>query len=108
MPRSTMSSRERELRSRSAQWVNSHDFIRGTLNKRQIVCGNPNCKCAHGEKHEAFCLVRSKNGRIEQLHIPKNLVNKVRRLVKQYRDIYEKLEKLSDIAWVNLKSEKDE
>lgn len=99
MHRSRMSSDERAIRSRLAQWVSSTEIIRGTLNKRKIVCGRPRCHCGKGDKHEAICLVRSRKGKIEQLHIPKELEKQVKQWVRQYRQITDGLEKISCIYW---------
>lgn len=107
MHRSKMSERERTLHSRLAQWVSSREIIRGTLTKRKIVCGKPNCCCAKGDKHEAVCLVRSRNGHIEQLHIPRDWEGRVRQWVKQYRDICEGLEQISCIYWEKIRNRQE-
>ena len=99
MHRSKMSGEERRLRSRLAQWVNSGEIIHATLSRRKIVCGKPNCRCAKGDKHEALYLVRSKNGHIKQLHIPKDWEKKVEEWVGKYKQICEGLEKISGIYW---------
>jgi hypothetical protein len=45
--------------------------VRGTLQVRDRTCGKPNCRCAKGEKHKALYLVVSKEGKQQQLYIPK-------------------------------------
>jgi len=106
MHRSRMSQAERALRSRLAQWVGTGQFVRGTLSKRERVCGKPNCRCTRGDKHVSLCLVRSKDGRIEQLHIPEQWEDRAKEWVRQYRQMRQNLEKLSDIHWQRLKQRK--
>ena len=103
MYRSQMSKQERENRSRLKPHISYKEFVRGTLSIRERVCGKPNCKCQRGEKHTSLFLTRSKDGRIEQLYIPKEKEELVHRWVKNYRDIQDLLEKISSIYWDKLK-----
>jgi hypothetical protein len=107
MHRSKMSQGERALRSRLAQWVRTGEFVRGTLSVRERVCGKPNCRCARGEKHVSLCLVRSKDGRIEQLHIPHEWEDEAKQWVERYRQMRQHLEKISDMHWERLKERKE-
>lgn len=107
MHRRKMSQVEGALRSRLAQWVRTGEFVRGTVSVRERVCGKPNCRCVRGEKHVSLCLVRSKDGRIEQLHIPEEWEDRARQWVKQYREMRENLEKVSDMHWQRLKERKE-
>jgi len=70
---------------------------------RQRVCGKPNCKCRRGEKHVCLVLTRSKDGKIEQLYIPKEKEELVRSWVRNYRDVQQLLEKISCLYWDRLK-----
>jgi hypothetical protein len=98
-----MSKREHEDRSRLKPHISYKEFVRGTLSIRERVCGKPNCKCQRGEKHTSLFLTRSKDGRIEQLYIPKEKEELVHRWVQNYRDIQDLLEKISSIYWDKLK-----
>ncbi len=73
---------------------------------RKQVCGKANCRCTRGQKHVSLCLVRSRGGRIEQLHIPRAYEKQVRDWVKQYKDTKALLEKLSDLQWERLRKER--
>jgi hypothetical protein len=33
----------------------SKPFIEGSLKEIKVKCGNPNCRCANGEKHILLC-----------------------------------------------------
>lgn len=107
MHRSKMSERERALHSRLAQLVSSCEIIRGTLTNRKITCGKSNCRCTKADKHEVVCLVRSKKGHIEQLHVPKDWEKRVRQWVRQYRLIHEGLERLSCIYWEKIRNRQE-
>ena len=107
MNRSQMTKKERENRSRLKPYISHQEFLRGTLSVRKRVCGKPNCKCRRGEKHVSLFLTKSKDGKVEQLYIPKDKEELVRRWVKNYRDVQELLEKISSIYWDRLKREKE-
>ena len=98
-----MTKEERENRSRLKPYVIYREFVRGTLSVRERVCGKPNCKCRRGAKHVSLFLSRSKDGKIEQLYIPKEKEELVRRWVQNYRDVQQLLEKISSLYWDRLK-----
>jgi len=98
-----MTKKERESRSRLKPYISYTEFLRGTLSVRERVCGKPNCKCRRGSKHVSLFLTRGKCGKIEQLYIPKDKEELVRRWAKNYRDVQELLEKISSIYWDKLK-----
>ena len=59
--------------------------VAATLCERSVRCGNPNCKCAQGEKHAAWCLTFKHEGRTRTVHVPRALVPEVQQWVKEYR-----------------------
>ena len=103
MRRSQMTMEERECRSRLKPHISYREFVRGTLSVRERVCGKPNCKCAKGEKHVSLFLSRGKNGKTEQLYIPKKKEELAKRWVKNYREVQDLLEKISSTYWDRLK-----
>ena len=94
--RSAMSAQERRWRSKLAQFVTEHGFVRGTLQERLRVCGKPNCRCVRGERHRGLYLVSSKEGRTQQLYIPKQWEATVRQWVENYREMRDLMEQTSD------------
>jgi len=65
----------------------SQKMLRGTLARKKIRCGNVNCRCAKGNPHEAFALVyTNKQGKTENVFIPKKLVAEVELAVNCYND----------------------
>jgi hypothetical protein len=75
------------------------EVLRGTLMERYLTCGNPNCKCARGERHGPVWYL---SVTLDQSHrkgstVPPDQVEKVRRWIENYHQIKERLEKISDI-----------
>ena len=90
-----MPAQQRQWRSKLAQIITQHGFVRGTLQERLRVCGKPNCRCARGQRHRALYLVFSKQGRSQQLYVPKQWEASVRQWVKNYHDVRDLMEKIS-------------
>jgi hypothetical protein len=91
-----MAARERQWRSKLNQVVGQHGLVRGTLQERFRVCGKPNCHCVNGQGHRALYLVWSKEGRTQQLYVPKQWEAAVRQWVQNYHDVRDLMEKISD------------
>ena len=71
MSRQSMSPAERELRSQLTRLLHDQPIARGTLTVRKITCGNPNCRCAKGQKHVSLYLSHSEGGSAKKLFVPK-------------------------------------
>ena len=75
------------------------EILRGSLMERYLTCGNPNCKCAKGERHGPVWYL---SVTLDQSHrkgstIPAEQVEQVRRWIENYHRVKEHLEKISDI-----------
>ncbi|MEW6214017.1 MAG: DUF6788 family protein [Nitrospirota bacterium] len=104
MRRSQMTREERESRSRLKPYISYLELLKGSLTMRKQTCGRPNCKCAKGGyKHSYLYLTAKREGKLEQLYIPKEKEELVRRWVENYRVVQELLEKISSIYWDRLK-----
>ena len=53
------SRQQRTVRSKLAKIVHDKGLVRGTIITMKRTCGNPNCRCARGEKHVSLYLSRS-------------------------------------------------
>ena len=75
------------------------ETLRGSLIERYLTCGNPNCKCARGERHGPvwYLSVTLGPGRTTGTIVPVHLLEKVRRWIANYRKLKEHLEKVSNI-----------
>jgi len=95
--RNKMSAQERRLRSRAAQLLDGAGMVHGTLVERHQRCGNPNCHCVDGERHRALVLTVRRDGRSEQIYIPRHLEATVRRWVEQDHAIRDLLAELATL-----------
>lgn len=56
------------------------------LVRHPVRCGKPNCRCAHGQLHEAWRLYwRGPNGRQRFRHVPKVELDAVRAILAERR-----------------------
>ena len=75
------------------------EVLRGSLTERYLTCGNPDCKCARGERHGPVWYL---SVTLDQAHrsgctVPGDQIEQVRRWVENYHQVKEHLEKISDI-----------
>lgn len=82
--------------------IEEGNFIRGNLVNMRRVCGNPNCKCARGEKHESLYIHAFKGGKQKMIYIPKNLESTVKYWVERHHKIVELIEDISEINKIKL------
>lgn len=97
--RSQFSPKQRAARSHLAKIVHDQNYLRAAPVTMSRVCGNPNCRCARGEKHVSLYLSRSAGGTIQKLFVPKAYEAQVRQWIENYRRIRELLEQVSDDLW---------
>ena len=86
-------------RQRAAQKLPPiEEVLRGSILERLVRCGQPNCRCASGERHAATVLTVSfPGGRTEQISLPAAVVPTVRGWVANYQRWWEIIEKVSAI-----------
>ena len=106
MHRPSLSSSERNFRSRLAQLVHDAWFLRGTLSVRSRPCGKPNCHCVRGELHASLYLLQSRRGKLRQLSIPKQWEDRVRQAVSNYQHMQRLIEEISELEWKRLEEAK--
>ena len=75
------------------------EVLRGSLMERYLTCGNPDCKCARGERHGPVWYL---SVTLDQAHrsgctVPSDQVEQVRRWIENYHQVKANLEKISDI-----------
>lgn len=75
------------------------EILRGSLMERYLTCGNPNCRCAKGERHGPVWYL---SVTLDQSHrkgstVPSDRVEQVRCWIENYHRVREHLEKISDI-----------
>lgn len=62
-------------------------LIQGSLARIGVTCGNPNCKCARGEKHTSHILTKKVRGKTKSLYVPVDMVETVQQWVDEHRRV---------------------
>jgi hypothetical protein len=73
-------------------------FVSGSLVKVRVRCGNPNCRCASGARHEAHIISRKEKGRTASYHVPAGLLEDVRKWVKEYKNVKRLLKGIASMS----------
>ena len=73
--------------------------LRGSLIERYVTCGNPDCKCARGERHGPvwYLSVTLGPGRTTSAVLSGDQLDAVRHWIDNYHKVKESLEKISAI-----------
>jgi len=77
---------ERTSLIQSVLKLREKDMIKGKLYQSARVCGNPNCKCAKGEKHVSWYLIISKDGRSRQEYVGAVVPFEIQERVDRFRN----------------------
>jgi len=84
------------------------EVLRGSLMERYLTCGNPDCKCARGERHGPvwYLSVTLDQSRRLGSTVHADQVEQVRQWIDNYHRVKDHLEKISDINRELLRREK--
>jgi hypothetical protein len=77
--------------------ANVGPLIQGSLCKVGTQCGNPNCRCARGEKHTAHILTRKVGGKTKTNYVPVGMLKEVQAWVDEHRRIKELMKEISGL-----------
>ena len=72
-------------------------FIEGSLKQIRTKCGNPNCKCANGEKHTSHILTRKVDGKTKSIYVPVGMIKEVSEWTEEYRKVKETIRRITII-----------
>ncbi|KXA96403.1 hypothetical protein AKJ37_05320 [candidate division MSBL1 archaeon SCGC-AAA259I09] len=76
------------------------DLSLGSIQKRMLTCGDPNCKCARGEKHGPyyyFTYTDPESGEPAQISLQESEVRDLRKRIENYQSFKENLRELLDL-----------
>jgi len=73
-------------------------LLQGSLAQIRVTCGNPNCRCARGEKHISHIVTRKVRGKSKSLYVPIDMVEEVRAWVEQHRQAKRLLKEVSELS----------
>lgn len=108
--RSSLSPRERELRSRLHVLLNNAaGFLHGSLVEMVRKCGNPNCRCASDDdsRHRSLYLGQTRGGKRTMVYIPRDLESQVRQQAEHFQRALDLLEELNTEARLRLDKKKE-
>lgn len=71
--------------------------LQGSLAEIGVTCGNPNCRCARGEKHRSHILKQQVRGKTQSLYVPVDMVEEVREWMEEYRRLKGLLKEISEL-----------
>ena len=72
--------------------------IGGSLAAVKVRCGNPNCRCASGERHESTILCKKVRGKSASIHVSRDLVDEVRAWSNEHKRVKKLLKEISDLG----------
>ena len=94
---------EKEARNFSQRRI----MVKGTVYKVYRRCGNKNCKCAKGERHEGYQLnYKGKDNITKTIYVRKEKVKDIKKLILNYRKAKKSFNKIIDLNFELLKIEK--
>lgn len=76
---------------------NTAPFIQGSLYKVKVKCGKSECRCASGEKHEAFVLSKKVGGKTVTMHVPRYLYDEVKAWVEENKKLKKLIKEISNL-----------
>ena len=89
---------ERRRGAKIGKLASAGPFVAATLNAVRTRCGNPNCRCASGERHLAHTLTRKERGKTVSVYVPKHLVQEVGRWTKEWKRLRRLLAEVSELS----------
>lgn len=94
-----MTRKERMRANRLAKLGDVGPMVAASLCRRDTTCGNPNCKCARGEKHKGWCLTyKGPRNKTKTVHVPKDMVEEVREWVAEHKRVKKLLSEISQLS----------
>jgi hypothetical protein len=72
-------------------------LLQGSLAEIRVTCGNPNCRCARGQKHRSHILKRQIRGKTQSLYVPVDMVQEAHKWVEEHRRVKRLLKEISEL-----------
>jgi hypothetical protein len=89
---------EAARRDRLQELSHTGPLIVGSLARVGVRCGNPNCRCARGERHTAYVLTSKVRGRTKTVHVPVGMVEEVHSWVEEHRRLKRLVKEISALS----------
>ncbi len=104
--RSGQSDKERKARSKLHLLFRDKGLLRGSLVSLKTRCGNPNCRCARGEKHVSTVVEQHNKGKTRMRTVPSEQLQEVKQWIENYKEAKGLMEVISEAHWRKLEAKK--
>lgn len=98
-----MSRFEARREAKLKQLASAKPFVAASLCPVSRRCGNPDCKCAQGEPHQAYALTFKVHGKTKTVHVPKDRVEEVKKWVQEHKRIKGLIQEISNLSLASLR-----
>lgn len=75
----------RLLDARRARLAPDRPVLAATLTQVRKRCGQPTCRCAHGQPHQAWHLTYKVQGKTHTVYVPHDLLDEVRSWIHEHQ-----------------------
>ena len=97
-PKLSTATLEKRRRAKLDELAGIGPLLQGSLAEIGVTCGNPNCRCARGEKHASHIVTWKIRGKSKSLYVPVDMVEEVREWVDQHRQAKRLLKEISELS----------
>ncbi len=78
-------------------------ILQGSIATVGVKCGNPDCRCARGEKHRSNILTKKVNGKTKSVYVPAGMLEEAKKWTQEYRKVKELMKEISNYNELILK-----
>jgi len=71
-------------------------ILQGSITTVDVKCGNPDCKCARGEKHTSNILTKKVNGKTKSVYVPADMLEEAKQWTQEYKKVKELMKEISN------------
>ena len=69
--------------------------LQGSIATVGITCGNPNCRCARGEKHTSHILTKKVRGKTKSVYVPVDMLEEAKQWAQNHRRMKKLIKEIS-------------
>lgn len=100
-------SRVEKMRDNRIEKIGDYkNFLKGSLVETLTRCGNPNCKCAKGQRHQVLHLSYKDGKKTRRVYIPRDLAGEVRKWINNRKKLLKLLNEIFELNVELIKSTK--
>jgi len=88
----------RMLEARQARLAPGQPVLAATLTQVRKRCGQPACRCYHGQPHTAWHLTYKDRGKTRTVYVPLDLLDEVRSWIAEHKRIKATLHEIHQLS----------